>query len=79
MSLASGGAKQHSLLMIGKCQTIHNRVTIVTNTKVLSIDNYPDRVSIHEAILIRKIEHFINNQLASTRRTISNSLLADYT
>ena len=40
-----------------------NRETIVNKAKILRIENYPYRLSILEALLIRKMEPSINKQL----------------
>ena len=67
MHLASGGPKQHST---DAHKTILNRENIVSNTKILRFENDPYRLSILEALLIRKMQPSINKQLASSHRTL---------
>ena len=67
MHLASGGPKQHTT---DAQKIILNRENIVNITKILRIANDPYRLSIPEALLIRKMQPSINKQLASTHRTL---------
>ena len=57
MHLASGGLKQHTT---DAHKTILNRETIVNNTKILRIENDSYRLSILEALLIRRVQPSIN-------------------
>ena len=66
--LASGGPKEHTT---DAHKTILNWETIVNNTKILRIEDHPNRLSIHEAQLIRKLQLSINKQLASTHRILN--------
>ena len=64
--LARFGPKQHTT---DAHKTFLNRETNVNDTRRLRIENHSYRLSILEALLIRKMPHSINQQLASTHRT----------
>ena len=65
MHLAEGGPKQ---LTTDAHKIILNRENIINNTKILRIENDPYRLSILEALLIRKMKP--SKQFASTYRTL---------
>ena len=67
MHLASGGPKQHAL-------DNHNltitRYDLVNNTKILCHESDHNKLSIIEALLIRKMHPSINNQSTGINRTL---------
>ena len=67
MHLSNGGPKQHT-------QNSHNinltRESLVNNSKIICSNNDPYRLSILEALYIRKLCPSINKQITSSHRTI---------
>ena len=74
MHLASGGPKQHALENHNLTLT---RNDLVSNTKIIYNQSNHNKLSIMEALLIKKLQPSINNQCTGINRTLKLFTWAD--